>query len=80
MPEKLYETWQPDSNIGGSTFSFNKEDITQIAADNDSAPVSTHYAHAFFEEEAQIAAAGDTEHTRISKRELIELFAELYKV
>lgn len=66
-------------NDGTPTFSFNEQSIRDIAKEGDY-PVYKHYAHEFFHEEAELQAMGHDARSKISKRELAELFAELYKV
>lgn len=77
MPEKIYETY--NRNADGHTFSFDEQEIKQIASENNY-PIYKHYAHKFFREQADTIASGQESRNPISKRELIELFCELYKV
>lgn len=83
MPYKIYETYNPnptDADDSHATFSFDEADIRSIAKENGDYPVYTHYAHSFFSDLAESIAKGEKPVHDISKKELAELFCELYKV
>lgn len=72
MPPKLYSAFSP---YGREEFSFNHQSLVEFGT-----PIYEHDPAIFFEQEASWQAIGHDELSKISKRELIELFCELLKV
>lgn len=62
---------------GDTHYSFKRD----VLEDYEPKRIKEHDAAEFFQNEADVQASGhDKEHSKIAKRELVELFCEIYKV